>query len=158
MRIGLITISDTRCFEDDETGKAVSDALRQYGFDSFENVIIAGELTQIRHALRHMSERCSVILTMGGTGFSPEDVTPEATANVLDRRADNLCELIRMRCGDHEPSAHLSRGIAGMIGDSLVVNLPGSPESAKRAVHAVGNLLPELVRQMRCGDRAGTRC
>lgn len=159
MKIGVITISDTRAFDDNETGQAVMEALREYGFDTFETVIVAGEMGQIRHALRHMSETCSAIFTTGGTGFSPRDMTPEATASVLDRRADNLCEMIRVRCAEHSPVGCLSRGIAGTCGDALVVNLPGSPDTARHAVHAIGTLLDEILRQLSGdGDRVGVGC
>jgi molybdopterin adenylyltransferase len=159
MKIGVITISDTRAFDDDETGQTVIEALKEYGFDTFETVIVADEMGQIRQAIRHMSETCSAIFTTGGTGFSPRDITPEATASVLDRRADNVCDLIRARCAEHSPGGCLSRGVAGTVGDALVVNLPGSPETARHAVHAIGNLLSEILRQLSGdGDRVGVVC
>lgn len=159
MKIGLITISDTRSFDDDDTGHAVMSALREYGFENFETVIVADEVGQIRHALRHMSETCAAIFTTGGTGFSPQDITPEATASVLDRRADCLCELIRCRCAEHSPASYLSRGVAGTLGNALVVNLPGSPAAAKHAAHAIGNLLGDILSQLRGeGDRVSVFC
>lgn len=159
MTIGLITISDTRSFEDDETGRRVTDALRDYGFDTFETVIVADELTQIRQAIRQMSCTCAAIFTTGGTGFSPRDNTPEATASVLDRRADNLCDLIRLRCAEHSPMGALSRGVAGMVGETLVVNLPGAPATAAHAVHAIGSLLGEIMRQLKgAPDNVGVGC
>jgi len=159
MKIGLITVSDTRSFEDDDTGHRVMDALRDYGFDTFETVIVADELTQIRHAIRQMSGTCAAIFTTGGTGFSPRDNTPEATASVLDRRADNLSDLIRVRCAEHSPIGALSRGVAGMVGETLVVNLPGAPASAAHAIHAIGTLLGEIVRQLRGEpDNVGVGC
>jgi molybdopterin adenylyltransferase len=159
MKIGLITISDTRSFEDDDTGRTVMDALRQYGFDTFETVIVAGDQAQIRGAIRHMSQTCAAIFTTGGTGFSPRDVTPEATAAVLDRRADNLSDSIRASCAEHSPAGALCRGVAGMVGDALVVNLPGNPATAAHAVHAIGNLLGEVLRQLRGDpDSVGVGC
>jgi molybdenum cofactor synthesis domain-containing protein len=159
MTIGLITISDTRSFDDDETGRRVTEALRDYNFDTFESVIVADDLAQIRHAIRQMSGSCGVIFTTGGTGFSPRDNTPEATASVLDRRADNLSDLIRMHCAEHSPVGALSRGVAGMIGETLVVNLPGAPAAAAQGIHAIGNLLGEIVRQLRGEpDSVGAGC
>jgi len=159
MKIGLITSSDTRCFDDNETGDAVRSVLRDYGFDTFETVIVADEVSQIRHAIRHMSESCAALFTLGATGFSPRDVAPEATASVLDRRADNLCEVIRAKCAEHAPAGYLSRGVAGMVGDSLVVNLPGSPDAAKHAVQAIANLLSEILCQLRGdGEPVGVGC
>lgn len=159
MKIGLITISDTHSFEDDDSGHRVMDALREYGFDTFESVIVADELAQIRHAIRQMSGTCSAIFTTGGTGFSPRDITPEATLAVLDRRADNLSELMRSRCADQAPESYLCRGVAGTVGDALVVNLPGSPIAAKHSIQAIGPLLNQILCQLR-GDseRAGVGC
>jgi molybdopterin adenylyltransferase len=159
MKIGLITISDTRCFDDDETGHAVADTLREFGFNTFETVIVADEIGQIRHAIRHMSESCAALFTLGASGFSPRDVAPEATASVLDRRADNLCELIRSKCAERSPSSYLSRGVAGMVGDCLVVNLPGSPEAARHAAQALANLLNDILCQLRGdGEPVGAGC
>ncbi|MBC8066179.1 MAG: MogA/MoaB family molybdenum cofactor biosynthesis protein [Chlorobia bacterium] len=159
MKIGLITISDTRSFEDDDTGHRVMEALREYGFDTFETVIVADEMSQIRHAIRQMSSSCSAIFTTGGTGFSPRDITPEATSAVLDRRADNLCELMRSRGADQAPESYACRGVAGTVGDALVVNLPGSPLAAKHSIHAIGPLLNQILCQLRGdGERVGVGC
>lgn len=159
MKIGIITISDTRSFEDDDSGQKVIEALRGYGFETFETVIVADELAHIRNAIRHMSNDSAAIFTIGGTGFSPRDVTPEATVAVLDRRADNLSDLIRARCSEHSPTGALTRGVAGMVGDTLVVNLPGSPTSAVHGLHAVGGMLERILCQLRGDpDRAGVGC
>ncbi len=159
MKIGVITISDTRSYSDDETGQAVIDSLREFGFDTFESVIVADEVGQIRQALRHMSQECQALFTTGGTGFSPRDVTPEATASVLDRRADNLSDLIRARCAEMNPNGCLTRGISGMVGDCLVVNLPGTPAYARHGVQAIGTLLGGILCQLRGdGEHVGVGC
>jgi molybdopterin adenylyltransferase len=159
MRIGIITINDTRSFEDDDSGRGVTVALREFGFNEFETVIIASELGPIKQAIRQMSSNCAAILTIGGTGFSPCDVTPEATSAVLDRRADNLANLIRAACSEHNPAGHLGRGVAGMVGDALVVNLPGSPQAAANAARAIGPVLDEILHQLRgAGEWAGAHC
>jgi len=159
MKIGIITINDTRSFEDDDSGRAVTQVLREFGFGEFETVIIAGEMGQIKQSIRHMSASCAAILTIGGTSFSPRDVTPEATAAVLDRRADNLANLIRAACSEHNPAGHLGRGVAGMVGDALVVNLPGSPQAAAQAARALGPVMDEILRQLRgAGEWAGVNC
>ncbi len=151
MKIGVITISDTRSFEDDLSGPAVVETLRELGFDSFTTMIIADDEGQIKHAIRHLCEECDAIFTTGGTGFSMRDITPEATAAILDRRADNLSELIRAKGLEHTPYSYLSRGIAGIIGSTLVVNLPGSPNAARQGIEAIALLIEPIIGNLR-GD------
>lgn len=92
-----------------------------------------------------------LILTTGGTGLSPRDVTPEATAAVLERFHPGLLELARMRCIEHTPLTYLSRGMAGTLARSLVINLPGSPKGAGEMFHALVDILPHAIRMLR-GD------
>ncbi len=151
MKIGVVTVSDTRSFDDDLSGPAVVLALQGLGFDDFHTQIVADDEAQIKHALRHMCDDCAAIFTTGGTGFSAGDVTPEATAAILDRRADNLSELIRAKGLEHTPFSYLSRGVSGMIGTTLVVNLPGSPKGARQGIEAIGHLLEPILSNLR-GD------
>ncbi len=154
MVVGVITISDTRCFDDDLTGQAVTEALRGFGFERFQTVIIADEEAQIKQAIRQFSATCDLVFTTGGTGFSPRDKTPEATASILDRRADCLIELIHAEA----PGSRLSRGVAGTVGNALIVNLPGSTASAGRAILALGPVLNEVIAQMRGDEKAVADC
>lgn len=151
MKIGIVTISDTRSFDDDLSGPAVAEALRALGYEEFTTMIVADDEAQIKHAIRLMCEECAAIFTTGGTGFSQRDVTPEATAALLDRRADNLSELIRLKGLEHTPFSHMSRGVSGVIGTTLVVNLPGSPKGARQGVEAIGLLLEPILSNLR-GD------
>jgi len=151
MKIGIVTISDTRSFDDDLSGPGVVEALRALGYTDFTTVIVADDESQIKHAIRIMCEECAAIFTTGGTGFSQRDVTPEATAAILDRRADNLSELIRLKGLEHTPYSHMSRGVSGVIGTTLVVNLPGSPKGARQGVEAIGLLLEPILSNLR-GD------
>lgn len=151
MKIGVITISDTRSFEDDLSGPAVVNALRETGYTNFATAIVADDVGQIRQAIRHFAEECNAIFTTGGTGFSPRDVTPEATVALLDRRADSLCELMRLKGLDHTPYSHMSRGVAGTIGNTLVVNLPGSPSGATQGIEALSAVLVPILSNL-AGD------
>jgi molybdopterin adenylyltransferase len=145
--IGIITVSDSRSTGEnvDLSGPAVAQALEELGYKRFVMKIIPDEAALIRLTLVAMAKECGAIFTTGGTGFTPRDVTPDATAAVLDRRADNLCELIRLRGLEKTPMSHLSRGVAGMIGRTLVVNLPGSPKGAREGVEAIGELIGPIL-------------
>ena len=127
------------------------------GFADFELRLVPDEVGAIQMALGEMTETCMAIFTTGGTGFTPRDVTPEATAPLLERQAPNLAELIRLRGIEHTPMSHLSRGVAGVKGQTLIVNLPGSPKGARQGIEAIGPLLPSVLSQLR-GDGCGHEC
>lgn len=143
--IGVITVSDTRVFETDESGPATIEALRILGFERFKSVLVKDEIEPIQSAIKSLGATCQAIFTTGGTGFAPRDVTPEATAPLLDRRADNLVELIRLKGLEKTPYSHMSRAVAGVMGSTLVVNLPGSPKGARESVEALGSLLALIL-------------
>jgi molybdenum cofactor synthesis domain-containing protein len=145
VRIGVVTVSDTRSEVDDRSGPAAVEALRELGFHSFETGIVSDDIESIQRMLRDLIPKCGAIFTTGGTGFSPRDVTPEATAPLLDRQANSLSELIRLRGLDHTPLSHLSRGISGIAGTTLIVNLPGSPKAARQGIEAIARLLPGIL-------------
>ncbi len=153
LTLGVITVSDTRTASDDLSGPAVVEALSALGYDKFETWIVEDDLEAIQEAIRSLQRTCAAIFTTGGTGFGARDVTPEATAPLLDKRADNLVELIRLRGLEHTPFSHLSRGVAGIFGQSLVVNLPGSPKAARQGIEAIGPLLGPIL-----GNLLGQGC
>ena len=127
-RAAVLTVSDgvhegTR---EDASGDALAALLHDAGFDVVRR-IVPDERDEIEGAIRTLSGEARVVLTTGGTGFAPRDVTPEATRAVLDREAPGIAEAIRADALARTPHALLSRGIAGLRGATLVVNLPGSP-------------------------------
>jgi molybdenum cofactor biosynthesis protein B len=129
MRAGVLTVSDGvhAGVREDLSGDTLEELLRGEGFDVVRSVV-PDEKGAIAEAIRSLADDESLlILTTGGTGFAPRDVTPEATRTVLEREAPGIAEAIRADALARTPHALLSRGIAGLRGSTLVVNLPGSP-------------------------------
>ena len=138
----VITVSD-RCFggtQIDVSGPLVRQVLADAGA-SCVAVVVPDELGEIVAALRLAAEKCSLVVTTGGTGLAPRDVTPEATLAVCERLAPGLAELIRAEGARHTPFAALSRGVCGTAGAALVINLPGSPVGAESSLRVVLPLL-----------------
>ncbi len=158
-RIGIVTVSDTRSSgqAEDWSGPAVEQALRSLGFERFDTRLVPDEIGAIGTALKELSASCSAVFTTGGTGFAARDVTPEATLPLLDRLAPNLTELMRLRGLNVTPMSHLSRGVAGMRGRTLIVNLPGSPKAAREGVEALAPLLPHVLSAL-AGKGCGHEC
>jgi molybdopterin adenylyltransferase len=128
MRAAVLTVSDGvhHGVREDRSGEALAELLVGEGFD-VERRVVPDEQDQIAAAIVELAATCSLVLTTGGTGFTPRDVTPEATRPLLDREAPGIAEAIRADARTRTPHALLSRGAAGLRGPTLVVNLPGSP-------------------------------
>ena len=128
MTAAVLTVSDgVHAGErDDASGDALEELLRADGFDVVRRVV-PDDRTAISEAIDALAAEAALVLTTGGTGFAPRDVTPEATRTVLDREAPGIAEAIRADASARTPHALLSRGVAGLRGATLVVNLPGSP-------------------------------
>jgi molybdopterin adenylyltransferase len=155
MRAAILTISSSRSRGElpDEGGTALAEFAREIGAEVAGTEIVPDEQSKIEWALRHYSdsERCDLILTTGGTGFSPDDVTPEATRAVIDREAPGIGEAIRSASREHTANWMLSRGVAGIRGGTVIVNFPGSPKSIGEAGEAIGAALPHAVSLLRDG-------
>ena len=128
MRTAVLTVSDgvVAGTREDTSGDLLSGLLEADGHE-VERQVVADEAEQIAAAIAELAERSALVLTTGGTGVAPRDVTPEATRSVLDRDAPGIAEAIRADSIARTPHALLSRGVAGIRGQTLVVNLPGSP-------------------------------
>lgn len=129
---------------DDLTGPMLSEILEEAGFPVSRVSIVTDEIKALADAMRVMidEEGIDLILTSGGTGLSPTDVTPEATRTILTQDIPGLAEAIRAAGREKTPHADLSRGLTGVRGNSLIINLPGSPKGAREGLETV---LPALT-------------
>ena len=143
----IITVSD-RCSagtQTDLSGPAIAHILTQAGAQLVDTLIFPDELPILTPALRAAASHAALVVTTGGTGLAPRDITPEATLAVCDRLVPGLAELIRLDGTHHTPYAALGRGVCGIAGSSLILNLPGSPRGAESSLRAVLPLLPHAL-------------
>jgi molybdenum cofactor synthesis domain-containing protein len=147
-RTAVVVTASDRCFsgeQADVSGPSVSKLLTEAGARVVATVIVPDELDEITAALRRAAASAELIVTTGGTGLAARDVTPEATLAVCDRLVPGLAELIRLEGARHTPFAALGRGVCGVVGSALVVNLPGSPSGAQSSLQTVLPLLPHAL-------------
>jgi molybdenum cofactor synthesis domain-containing protein len=155
MNAAVLTVSDgvSAGVRDDRSGDVLAELLGQEGFE-VERRVVADDVTQIADAIRALADAgARLVLTTGGTGFAPRDVTPEATRTVIDREAPGLAEAIRADAIARTPHALLSRGVAGLLGTTLVVNLPGSPGGCRDGFDVVRPALRHGL-ELAAGDTA----
>ena len=155
MNAAVLTVSDgvSAGVRDDRSGDVLAELLGEEGFE-VERRVVADDATQIADAIRALADGgARLVLTTGGTGFAPRDVTPEATRTVIDREAPGLAEAIRADAIKRTPHALLSRGVAGLLGSTLVVNLPGSPGGCRDGFDVVRPALHHGL-ELAAGDTA----
>ena len=149
MRTAVLTISTSKARGEGEdlSGPELARVVREVGGEVVTSEIITDQLDLIENRLRELceDESCELILTTGGTGFAPSDVTPEATRAVVDRPAPGLAEAMRLESLKHTPHAMLSRAHAGIRGKTLIVNLPGSPKAVVETFSAIAPVLPHAL-------------
>ena len=149
MRVAILTVSDRsyRGERADASGPALVEAAQAQGWQVVATLILPDEQAQVAAQLAAWADsgEVDVILTSGGTGFSPRDVTPEATAAVIERPAPGLAEAMRQASLQITPHAMLSRASAGIRGRTLIVNLPGSPRGAVENLAVITPVLPHAV-------------
>ncbi len=152
LRFALLTVSDrsAKGEREDISGAVVADFLRARGGEIVRMEILPDEFEMLRDALVSWADEgnVDVLLTIGGTGFGPRDVTPEATRAVVERLAPGLPEVMRAESLKITPHAMLSRAVAGIRGRTLILNLPGSPKAALENLQAVFAVLPHAVELM----------
>ena len=145
----VVTVSDgvTHGTRTDDSGDLAEALLRGAGFEVAERVVVPDEGPLIQDVLRRLVDESGfgLVVTTGGTGFGPRDVTPEATRAVIDREAPGLAELMRHRGLEKTPLAALSRSVVGSRGSALIVNLPGSPKGVRESLEAALSVVPHAV-------------
>jgi len=148
MKVGILTVSDkgARGEREDRSGPAIREMMEAAGGEIVRSKIVADEQDEIRAALIDWSdEELDLILTTGGTGFSPRDWTPEATKAVIEREAPGIAEAMRRAGMQKTPTAMLSRAAAGIRKRTLIVNLPGSEKAVRESLEAILPALPHGV-------------
>ena len=143
----VITVSDScsKGLREDLSGPAVSRALDAAGFETVLQVTVPDDQRVLEDALRHAAATASLVVTTGGTGVGPRDLTPEATRAVCDRLLDGVGELMRAEGRRETPLAVLSRAVCGTRGSALILNLPGSPRGAVSSLRAALPVLPHAL-------------
>ena len=153
IRFGILTLSDrsARGEREDASGPALADLIRTQSWSVAEQAILPDDESAIRAALIAWADsgRFDVILTTGGTGFAPRDITPEATRAVIQREAPGLAEAMRSDSLKKTSHAMLSRAVAGIRGRTLIINLPGSPKGAVENLQTVLPVISHAVQLLK---------
>lgn len=150
IRFGIITCSDTRELTQDDAGYALEERIAKAGWEVVSHVIVKDEVAQIADAIVAAADDLGVdvVLTCGGSGLSPRDVTPEATRQVCDREVPGIAEGMRAHSMAITPYAMLSRAVCMQRGTCIVINLPGSTKAATENWEAIEGVLPHAVAMM----------
>ena len=146
--VGIITVSDrsSKGLRDDLSGPAIRQWAERMGFSVQRELVVPDEFDDIKKSLIELSDAgINLILTTGGTGFAPRDVTPEATAAVLEKPAPGFAEVMRMRSLQVTHHAMLSRAVSGIRKQSLIINLPGSPKAVRENLGFIEAAIPHAM-------------
>jgi len=152
IRVAILTVSDS-CAQkkrEDISGQTIKDILTKNGFEICDKRIVADNREAIASELKYFSDETDVdvLITTGGTGLGPRDITPGVTDSVCERTIPGLSEIIRAQGWEKTKSAVLSRGVAGIRNKTLIINLPGSPKGVKESLEIILDLLPHAVDMM----------
>lgn len=150
LKAAVLTVSSSRATpggEPDESGPRLASWLADLGLELAGAEVVTDDRDAIAERLRHWADAgCALVVTTGGTGLAPDDVTPEATRAVCDREAPGIAEAMRAASREHTPHWMLSRAVAGIRGQTLIVNFPGSPRAIQQTADALGQALPHGLR------------
>jgi molybdopterin adenylyltransferase len=158
-RAAIVTVSSSRANGSgapDESGNRLAVFAESIGAEVVGRETVPDDRERIEVRLRHWADEagCDLLLSTGGTGLAPSDLTPEATSAVLEREAPGIAEAMRAAARDHTPHWMLSRGVAGTRGSTLIVNFPGSPRAIAESTEAISAALPHAL-SLLAGRRAG---
>jgi len=157
IRAGIITVSDrsSQGVREDLSEPAIAAVLAVVPIEVSQTIIIPDEKDRIKEAIKRYVdiERLDLILTTGGTGVSPRDVTPDATLEIIDKQIPGMAEAMRYQSMKVTPYAMISRAVAGIRGSSLIINLPGSPKAAKENLEVILPALKHTIEKIQ-GDTA----
>jgi len=153
IRAAVVTVSDKGFAgeREDVSGPELAGLARQMGADVIRQCVVPDEREEIVRQLVALSDQMEVdlVLTTGGTGVTPRDVTPEATRAVIEREIPGLAEVLRFEGYRQTPLAVISRGVAGTRGRTLIVNLPGNPKAVREGMETLTEILPHTIQMMR---------
>jgi molybdenum cofactor synthesis domain-containing protein len=155
IRTAILTMSDmcSQGKRKDTSGQTIEEMLPEDTFEICQKIIIPDDYETITKTLKRFSDEqnMEVVLTTGGTGLGPRDVTPEATTAVCNRMAPGFSEILRCESYKITPKAVLSRGVSGVRDKTLIINLPGSPKAVRECMEIILEVLPHAVKMMRGG-------
>lgn len=151
MNAAVLTVSDSVALGSrvDASGPAVVEALERAGFTVAAREIVPDERPVIEAAIRRLAAKAELVVTTGGTGIAQRDVTPEATRAVCDRLVEGVAERMRSEGARKTPLAALGRGVCGICGKALVLNLPGSPAAATESLAGILEIVPHAMELLR---------
>jgi molybdopterin adenylyltransferase len=143
----VLTVSDSssRGEREDLSGPALVDLLKRHKFEVVATEVVPDDRTHIENALLQLAEKARLVVSTGGTGLAQRDVTPEATTAVCERMVDGIAERMRLEGSKKTPFAALSRGLCGVRGHALILNVPGSPKGAVECLEAVIDIVPHAL-------------
>ena len=147
IKAAVVTVSDSRDADSDTSGAALIELLKETDAEIVEKIIVTDDFDDLRQTLYALAGRddLNLIVTTGGTGFSARDNTPEATRAVIEKEAQGLAEAMRFETLKKTPTAMLSRGVCGIRGQTLIINLPGSPNGVKECFAVIAPVLHHAV-------------
>jgi molybdopterin adenylyltransferase len=153
----ILTVSDTRSAgtREDTTTALMVEILEQIGLEIVATRLVPDERDEIAEAIVELCAGADLVLTSGGTGLAPRDVTPEATRAVIEREAPGIAEAMRAETARFQPLAWLSRAVAGTRGTTLVINLPGNPKAVRECLGVLGPMLPHALKLSSGADAGG---
>ncbi|MFN2412735.1 MAG: molybdenum cofactor biosynthesis protein B [Pyrinomonadaceae bacterium] len=155
IRAVVITVSDTRDDSDDASGEALTGLLLEFGAEVMGKTIVHDERGEIETLLCKFADsgEIDLVITSGGTGLAPRDVTPEATLAVIEREAPGIADALRRETAQFTPMSMLARGVCGTRKNCLIINFPGAPKAVRQCFEIIRPILRHAIEQLRGGRR-----